>query len=109
MDFITSLLLSTYKNRVYNSILVVVNRYTKVAIYLPIIKTINAAGLTDLTYRYIFLKYSWPEGIVSNKGSIFISSYWSAVYAYTKVKRRLNTAFYLQTNRQTERQNSILK
>ena len=95
MDFITGFLLSAYKDRVYNFILVVVDRYTKVAIYLLIIKTINAAGLVDLTYRYIFLRYSWPEGIVSNRGLVFTSLYWSAVYAYIKVKRRLSTAFYL--------------
>ena len=47
--------------------------------------------------------------IVSNRGSIFASKYQVTFYYYLAVKRRLFTAFYLQTNDQTERINQTLE
>ena len=41
MNFITDLLLSKRNGRIYDSILIVVDRYTKIAYYLSTIKKIN--------------------------------------------------------------------
>ena len=90
MDF----LFNGYKSCVYNTILMVINRYTKVTIYLFITKTVNLIGFIDFMYCYIFLRYGWPEGIVSNRKIVFISVYWAAVCDYIKVKKRLSIAFY---------------
>ena len=47
MNFITDLPLSKHKYCVYDAILVVVNRYTKMIVYIPTIKKINAVDLNN--------------------------------------------------------------
>ena len=39
---------SKYKNYIYDVILVIINRYIKIAIYISIIKKINAIKLEEL-------------------------------------------------------------
>ena len=43
--------------------------------YVPTINTIDAIGVGVLITDYIISKFSVPQSIVSNRGSIFISSY----------------------------------
>ena len=109
MDFITDLFLNAHNDHVYNSVLIIINQYIKIAYYLFIIKLIDVCSLADFMYHHIFLMFSWPEGIISDRGSVFISSYWFAVYEHIKVKRHLSITFHPQMNNQTEQQNSTLK
>lgn len=109
MDFITDLPPSLHRGLVYDSILVVVDRFTKVAKYIPTTKTCTAASLADLFFDEIVSSYGIPNGIVSDRGSVFTSSYWSEFCYALQVKRRLSTAFHPQTDGQTERQNQTLE
>ena len=61
-----------------------------------------------------FLEHIWRDkglldSIVSDRGSLFISKFWSALYFYLKIKQKLSTTFHSQTDGQTERQNQTLK
>ena len=94
MDFIIDLPPSKRNGAVYDAILVVVDRYTKMVQYLPVTKKINAAQLEKLVYKEIFFRYGAPDGIVTDRSSVFTSVFWSQVCYLTKVKRRLSTAFH---------------
>ena len=94
IDFITNLLSNKYRNCVYNTILVVVNRYIKILRYIPTTKKINTIKLIDLFYTKIILKYSKLYSIITNKGSIFTSTFQSKVYYNLYIKYRLSTAFH---------------
>ena len=110
MDFITGVPPSLEVNRkAYNAILVVVNCYTKLTIYYPVLKTITTEQFGDLLVHTVFCSFGVPSSIVSNQGSIFTSTFWSALCHYLSIKRRLSTAFYLQTNGQTKKQNQTLE
>ena len=50
-----------------------------------------------------------PDSIVSDRGSVFTSEYWSTFCYHLAVKKKLSTAFYPQTDGQTERQNQQLE
>ena len=50
-----------------------------------------------------------PDSIVSDRGSVFMSKFWSSLCYFLSIKRRLSTAFYPQTDGQTERQNSTIE
>jgi hypothetical protein len=84
MDFIIGLPPSRRGDKVYDAICVIVDRYTKMALYLPIVKTITITKLADLFLNKVVRRFRTPRGIISNRGSIF-------------------------TNRQTERQNQTLE
>ena len=79
MDFIVKLPPSK-NGEVYDSILVIVDRYTKMAKYFPVVEKITANELADLFSEKIVAVYGAPKGIVSNRGSLFISSFWRTFY-----------------------------
>ena len=50
-----------------------------------------------------------PESIVTDRGLLFTSKFWSLLYYFLKIKKKLSTIFYSQTNGHTEKQNSTMK
>jgi hypothetical protein len=54
---------------VYNAICVIVDRYTKMALYLPIVKTITITELADLFLNKVVHHFRTPRGIISNYSS----------------------------------------
>jgi len=109
MDMITGLPSSKHSNSIYDVILMVVDRYIKMTWYISISKTLTAMQLADIFFEKIICRYETSKEIVSDRGLIFTSSYWSEVCYQVKIKRWLNTAFYPQTDEQTEHQNQTLK
>jgi transposase InsO family protein len=110
MDFITDLPVSRGRgNGVYDALLVIVDRYTKTARYFPCQKTITAEQLADIFLDRIVSQYGIPNGITSDRGSLFTSQFWSSLCFAMKVTRRLSTAFHPQTDGQTERQNQTVE
>lgn len=105
MDFITDLPASNS----FDSILVVVDRLTKMAHFIPTTKTLNASGLAHLIIRDIVRLHGLPADIVSDRGTLFTSNFWQALTKTLKVETRLSTAFHPQTDGQTERLNQTLE
>ena len=64
LDFITQLPSSYIGTKEYNAILVVVDRYTKIAKFFPTTTNITAPKFTALFYKNIKLKFSSLQGIV---------------------------------------------
>lgn len=102
MDFITQLPVSQAGTNEYNAILTVVDRYTKMAIFLPVQDTIDAAEMAELLHREVELRYGCPSGIVSDRDSRITSKFWAEICHYSFIKRRMSTAFHPQTDGQTE-------
>ena len=104
MDFVTGLPLSAdWKGDSYNSILVIVDRLTKMVHYEPVKITIDAPGLAEVIIDVIVWHHGLPDSIVTNKGSLFTSKFWSSLCYFLGIKWRLSTAFHPQTDGQTER------
>ena len=109
MDFITDLPPAGRRGTAYDAILVVVDRLSKMARYIPTRKSLDAAGLAELFYKRIWRDYGVPTSIVSDRGTQFTSNFWSAFCFQLGIRRRLSTAFHPQTDGQTERQNQTLE
>ena len=82
LDFIRGLppckLTSGIDVTVYDSILVVVDRYTKRARYVAARKDWTALQFADAMHRHIFCTdWGTPRGIVSDRGVLFTSNVWS--------------------------------
>ena len=69
------MLLSKYKYCVYDAILVIVNQYIKIIVYISIIKKINVIELKKLLIREVFLKFDALEDIVINREFVFINTF----------------------------------
>ena len=108
MDFMTGLPPSRRNGRVYDALLVLIDRYTKMALYIAVIKKLDTVTLADILVDQVFTRFGTPKGIVSNRDSRFTSVFWLELCHHAKIKRRLSTTFYPQTDGQTERQNQTV-
>jgi hypothetical protein len=109
MDLITGLPPAHYKSQEVNALLVIVDRFTKMAFLFPVEDTLTASQLAELFHNEIECKFGAPKGIVSDRGPIFTSKFWGELNYYSKVKLRYSTAFHPQTDGQTERMNQIIE
>ena len=110
MDFVTGLPISTdWKGDSYDSILVIIDRLTKMVHYEPVKVTINAPGLAKVIIDILVRHHGLLDSIISDRRAIFTSKFWSSLCYFLGIKRRLSTAFHPQTDGQTERQNSTME
>lgn len=109
MDFITGLPPSMHGRTACDSVLVVVDRYSKMVSLTPCRSTIDAPGLGQIILEKIVARFGAPKSIVSDRGSIFTSAYWGALCSYLATRRLFSTAFHPQTDGQTERMNQTLE
>src|SRR5436309_14753900 len=102
MDMIIKLLLSTdTDSKAYNTILMVIDYFIKMAKYFPVRTTITAADLAKLFHQHIVCSFGTPSSIVTDRGSLFTSQYWSSLCFHMKARQKLSTMFHLQTDGQT--------
>ena len=105
MDFITDLPISDG----YDSILVVIDRLTKMSHFVACRKDLNAKGLAALMTKEIFRLHGIPKDIISDRGTLFTSEFWKQYTKEMEIERRMSTAFHPQTDGQTEPTNAILE
>jgi len=106
MDFVTDLPQSIKSG--YTGILVIVDRLTKMAIYLPRWNNIDSPELARMFFEHVICKHSVPINIMSECGTQFTSGFWIWVCSHMSIDHRLSTAFHPQTDGQTERQNETM-
>jgi transposase InsO family protein len=110
MDFITDLPTSiSFDGVEYNSIFVVVDRFTKMAHFIPTWKDITTEQLADTFIREIVRLHGLPSRIVSDRGSVFANEFWGDLLHILKIARDMSTAYHPQSDGQTERLNSVLE
>ncbi|GLB39530.1 putative coprinopsis cinerea okayama7 130 [Lyophyllum shimeji] len=105
MDFITKLPLS----HGYDSIWVVCDRMTRATHFIPINESIDAPGLARLFLDRIFRHHGFPDSIVCDRGSVFISSFFTHLTKLCGTKIKASTAYHPQTDGLTERTNQTLE
>ena len=57
----------------------------------------------------IITQYKSPESIITDRGSLFTSEYWSTFCYLLMICKKLSTAYHPQTDSQTEWQNQTLE
>ena len=107
MDFVTDLPESSSSK--FTSILVIVDRLTKMAKYLPCRKDIDSPELARRFFEEIICEHGIPDNIITDRGSTFTSRFWTRVCENLSMDHRLSTAFHPQTDGQTERQNQTME
>ncbi|MBW0495394.1 hypothetical protein O181_035109 [Austropuccinia psidii MF-1] len=71
--------------------------------------SIASLDLAHLFINNIFSKHGLPSSIVSDRGSVFVSSFWTNLCQQLNISRELSTAYHPETDGQTERVNQILE
>ena len=77
--------------------------------YEPVKVTIDAPGLAEVILDVVVRHHGLPDSIMSDRGSLFTSKFWSLLCYFLDIKKRLSIAFYPQTDSQTKRLNSTME
>ena len=105
IDFITDL----PSSQDYDAILTVVDRFTKMAHFLPCRKTFSSQETTNLVMREVFKHHGLPDEIISDHGPQFIAKFWTHLLEILRISRKLSSSYHPQTDGQTERTNQTLE
>jgi len=89
-DFITKLPLA----QGYDSILVVVNKLTKIVHFIPTTEKTSAEGLARLFRNNMWKLHGLPESIISDRGPQFTARLMKELNAMLGIKSKLSTAFH---------------
>jgi transposase InsO family protein len=106
MDFIVELATTQYG---YDSIWVIVNRFSKVAHFILIKTMYKGAMLAELYIARIICLHGVPKKIVSDRGTQFTSRFWEKLHEAIDTRLNFSSAYHPQTDGQTERVNQILE
>ena len=110
IDFVMELPnLTNWKGDSYDFILVIVDWLTKMVHYEPVKITINTLGLAEVILDVVVQYHGLLDSIMSDRGSLLTSKFWSLLCYFLGIKRRLSTAFHPQTDNQTKWQNSTIE
>ena len=106
MDFITGLPLTPRK---HDAILVVVDRLTKMTHVIPTTTTVDATETARLFVDNVWKHHGLPLDVVSDRGSVFVGTFFSELLRILGTRHKRSTAFHPQTDGQTERVNRVLE
>jgi len=87
----------------YNSVLVVVDRYSRRVRFLLTFKDADAKFTAKLFYREILSQVGVPEGIISDRDKLFTSQFWRSLADICGFKLKLSTSYHPQTDGLAER------
>jgi len=104
-DFITKLPLA----QGYDSILVIVDRFTKMAHFVPTMEKTMAEGLARLFRDNVWRLHGLPKSIISDRGPQFMAGLMRELNEMLGIKTKLPMVFHPQTDGQTERMNQELE
>ena len=105
MDFLTDLPVSGG----FSTILVVVDRFSKMSHFIPAQGLPNAEETAELFMKEIVKLHGIPDEVVSDRGSQFVSRFWKRFLELIGTKQCLSTAYHPQTDGQSERTIQVLQ
>lgn len=94
MDFIEAL----PNSEGYTFIMVVVDRFTKFAHFIPIEHPYTAMTIAQLFLDNVVKLYGMPKTIVSDRDTIFLSHFWQELFKLYQVTLVFSTAYHPQSD-----------
>ncbi|KAI4331788.1 hypothetical protein L6164_016743 [Bauhinia variegata] len=105
MDFIVAL----PKSKGYGSIMVVVDRFSKYAMFIPAQADCKVDEAAHLFFKHVVKLWGIPRSIVSDCDPRFIGKFWRELFKLMGTDLNFSTSFHPQSDGQTERINALLE
>lgn len=107
MDYVGPLPPSSFLSVTYRYILVVTDRLTKMRHFLPTVgQTTEEAA--NAFYWYVWKLHGTPERQVSDRGTQWLSEFWTHLNRRLGIESRFSTAYHPETDGQSERNNQSM-
>ncbi|KAF8675482.1 hypothetical protein RHS04_06701 [Rhizoctonia solani] len=90
-----------------NSILVIVDSFTKYVILVECSKKLKALELADLFLCHVWKRYGMPEKTVLDQGRVFNNKFLKALYQRLGIDPHFSLAYHPQSDGQTERKDWV--
>ena len=105
MDFIEQLPSSSG----FTAILVIVDRLSKQAVFIPTHNMITSAELAKLFVLHVFSKQGVPNHVTSDRGTEFVSHFFQSLGKALDMHLHFTSGYHPEGNGQTERTNQTLE
>ena len=105
MDFIVEL----PPSQGYDAIYVCVDRFTKMAHFIPTNSNVTAEQTADLYLRNVFKNHGLPNDVVSDRGTQFVCKFSRRLLELLDIQGNRSTAYHPESDGQTERVNQTLE
>ncbi|XP_075894338.1 uncharacterized protein LOC142896522 [Nelusetta ayraudi] len=105
LDFVSGLPLSLG----HTTILTVVDRFSKMAHFVPLTKLPSAKETAELVLQHVFRLHGLPVDVVSDRGPQFTSVFWREFCTLIGASASLSSGFHPQSNGQTEKKNQQME
>ena len=89
-------------------ILTVVDRFSKYAHFMPLAHPYTATLVARVFFDEVVRLHGMPASIVSDRDTVFTSSFWRELFRLSGVKLQYSTAFHPQSDGQSEATNKII-
>ena len=105
LDFIEGL----PKSQTYDCILVVVDKFSKYAHFVPLKHPFTAFQVALAYMDHVFKLRGFPEVMISDRDKVFTSQIWQQLFKLIKTEIGMSTSYHPQIDGQTERVNQCLE
>jgi hypothetical protein len=82
-----------------------VDRFTKIAHFIPIVTIVTTYRVVELFMREIFKHHEIPRKIINDRNRKFVSEFWTTLFKLCGTKIKLSIAYHPKTDEQTEQTN----
>jgi hypothetical protein len=105
MDFMVSL----PPSKGFDAIMVVVDRFSKMAHFIPTKDNAMAQKTGRLFFTHVFKHHGLPKDIISDRNPKFTSKFWQALWKRMGLEFKMSTSFRPQTDGQIKRVNLVIQ
>jgi transposase InsO family protein len=103
------LLVKLPKSNGFDSILVIVDHFTKMVKIVPCHEASTASDLAHLLFLHVIRSFGLPDHLTTDRAPTFTSRLWGRALELMGTRRHLTTAYHPQGNGQVERANQVLE
>jgi hypothetical protein len=93
----------------HDSFMVVVDKLTKAAHFIPLKTTHRARDVADIFLKEVAHFHGIPKTIVSNRDPKFTSNFWKGLFKRFRTNLNFSTMYHPESDAQTERVNRVIE
>jgi hypothetical protein len=108
VDFVGPLPESKTLHGVFDMILVAIDHLTAMVHLAPTKQTYRAKDIAEVMFNLVYKLHGMPSRIVSDRDTLFTSTFWQKLNDLTGTELRMSTSFHPQTDGITERANRTI-